>query len=118
MASCRLFTIVLIVLGLITIVRWILPARGPMRGGGWSGGLSSSETNGKFGLVRAEKSRPRNEHVLSLFDCLVFGEPDDGLILTCSQELPVLSPSGYRKCTSCGAGAGNCEHWAQHQKVV
>ena len=33
MASCGLFTAALIVLGLITIVRWILPDPDPLRGG-------------------------------------------------------------------------------------
>lgn len=37
MASCGLFTAALIVLGLITIVRWIIPAPNPMRGGTASG---------------------------------------------------------------------------------
>jgi hypothetical protein len=41
MASCGLFTAALIILGLITIVRWILSDSDPMRGGATS---ESSET--------------------------------------------------------------------------
>jgi hypothetical protein len=46
MASCGLFTAALIVLGLITIVRWILPDPDPMPGITASDASQSSESDG------------------------------------------------------------------------